>query len=74
MLEYCPLTAKILQVYAGAVKNRDRVEFRADGTYELLPERKKRYKSKSKEKPSSNGTCQPDGATSAKEPEVIDLD
>lgn len=39
-LVYCKLTRDLLEEFkASASSSRDRVEFRLDGTYELLPER-----------------------------------
>jgi hypothetical protein len=40
-LEICGLTNQFLSDYRSAVAwNRDSVEFRSDGTYEFLPQRK----------------------------------
>ena len=44
-LEYCGLTASVIEQFKGqATADRNRVEFCADGSYQLLEERKPRYK------------------------------
>ena len=44
-LEYCGLTASLLEQFKDqATVDRNRVEFCADGSYQLLEERKPRYK------------------------------
>lgn len=44
-LEYCGLTASVLEQFKDqATVDRNRVEFCADGSYQLLEERKPRFK------------------------------
>lgn len=79
-LEYCPLTASILQEFEStATPHRDRVQLFANYTWKLLDEAKKRYsKKRSAVSENMNGNKRPrtDGVTQRPmtgSPEVIDL-
>jgi hypothetical protein len=62
-LEICGLTAHLLKEFdSSATKERDRIEFRADGTYKLLEQQVSRHKKAM------------DKALQEQDVEIIDLD
>lgn len=82
-LEVCGLTREALQMFADDVSSiRDRVEFRADGSFRLLNEPPLRHKNRNRRMQAANGGAQngalqqADGVPSAAHDtiEIIDLD